>query len=149
AVARFRPDVWSVELGFNDLAFGVDSPQDLVADLGVFVAEARAANPDVMFLVANVTQRTPLPLVPLLPVVIADYNARLAAAVAELNAPDSSVWLVDIDAATDPATDTYDGVHPNGLGEHKIARAFADALSSGPGIGAPLDQAPTASAADH
>jgi hypothetical protein len=50
--------------------------------------------------------------------------------VSGLNTSRSPVRLVDIDRVCDPARDAYDGLHPNGVGEYKIAKAHADVLAS-------------------
>ncbi|WP_066939789.1 fibronectin type III domain-containing protein [Microtetraspora fusca] len=41
------------------------------------------------------------------------------------------------------ASDAYDGLHPNGLGEYKIAKAFADAFAAHLSIGSPFGSIPS------
>ena len=140
-VAAHRPDFLLVQLGFNDLAM-VGSPRRALRDLSAVVSEARAAEPAVTILVANVTgadswgnewfHRS-----------VEDYNARLPAELAGLSTDRSRVALVDVRGGFDPETDTYDGIHPNPVGELAIAAAFADALrefgvGSGPFLPPPL-----------
>ena len=125
-VAAERPDFLLVQLGFNDLAM-VGPPRRALRDLAAVVSEARAAQPAVAVLVADIAgthswgdewfRAT-----------IADYNARLPAELAALSTERSPVVLVDVHSGFDPETDTYDGIHPNPVGELAIARAFAEAL---------------------
>ncbi|MDH2424468.1 GDSL-type esterase/lipase family protein [Sphaerisporangium sp. TRM90804] len=125
AVAACRPDYLMVALGFNDLAWGVSDPRELLADAVAFVSRAREANPRVQFLFANVVHRTPLADNPHLGDVIAWYNRSLPGALAALSTRRSRIALVDLAALYEPYSDAYDGLHPNGVGEIKIARAFA------------------------
>lgn len=140
-VAAERPDFLLVQLGFNDLAV-VGPPRQTLGDLAEIIAEARAAQPAVTILVANIAgasgwgnewfHRA-----------VDDYNARLPAELAAHSTDRSPVVLVDVRAAFDPAHDTYDGIHPNPVGELAMAGAFADALrdfgiGSGPLLPPPL-----------
>lgn len=129
AVAAHRPDHLVVALGFNDLAWGVSGPERLLAHVGEFVRRARGVRPDLRFLVADVVRRTPLPHMPHLQGIVEEYNARLPAVLAALSTPDSPVVPVGLAAVYDPYADTYDGLHPNSVGEFRIAKAFADAFS--------------------
>ncbi len=143
AVAAHRPDHLMVALGFNDLAWGVSGPERLLANVGEFVRRAREARPDLRFLVADVVRRTPLPHLPHLPGIVETYNARLPGVLAALSTPGSPVVPVGLAAVYDPYTDTYDGLHPNSVGEFKIAKAFADAYSrafhgGGPAFATPV-----------
>ncbi len=62
---------------------------------------------------------------------IADYNAMIAAIVAEFQADGLNVTLVD--PALDPSTDlSSDGIHPNNAGHLKIKNAFYAAMSGPP-----------------
>ncbi|WP_169946704.1 GDSL-type esterase/lipase family protein [Microbispora sp. H11081] len=129
AVAAHRPGLLMVALGFNDLAWGVSGPERLLTHVGEFVRRAREARPDLRFLVADVVRRTPLPHLPHLPEIVETYNARLPGVLAALSTPCSPVVHVGLAAVYDPHADTYDGLHPNSVGEFKIAKAFADAYS--------------------
>lgn len=129
-VAEYRPDYLLVELGFNDLGWGVSAPDGLIADMMTIIAEARFSNPAIRILVANVVHRTLLPNVPTLPQITEQYNSKLGPMLSLVNSAQSPVRLVDIDAAIVPSLDTSDGLHPNGVGEFRIARAFANVLAS-------------------
>ena len=147
-VSTYQPDVLLVELGFNDLAWGVASPEQTVNNLRDLIAAARGANPDVHVAVANVVQRSPLSNVPNLPTVISEYNTRLADAVWSLGTAQSPVSVVDINGPWDYSQDTYDGLHPNVRGEYVIAKAFADVIARDWGLGSSYGTIPTSLPAD-
>ena len=134
-VAQYQPNYLLVELGFNDLAWGIQSPQSLLSEVQDFVAQTRAANPSIHILFANVVQRSPLPAVPNLPSTITAYDQALPATLARLSTAQSPVDLVDLASPYGYVTDTYDGLHPNNIGEWVIADAFGNALSSDFGVG--------------
>ena len=128
-VADYQPDYLLVELGFNDLGWGVSDPDGVIADMMTIIAEARVAKPDVRILVANVPHRTFLSVVPDLEHLTDIYNSKLGPILALVNSTQSPVRLVDVNSALNPYADSYDGLHPNGVGEYRIARAFANVLA--------------------
>jgi lysophospholipase L1-like esterase len=131
AVTSYRPTVILLELGFNDLGWNVSSPVGLINDLKTFVARARAADPDVDFVIGNVPKRTYLDAFPDLNDVIQSYNDGLPPNLAALSTTRSTITMADLATATNPpAANTYDGLHPNVQGEAKIARAFAGGLQA-------------------
>lgn len=136
------PSFLLVELGFNDLAWGVNSPDGLIGDVKTFVDQARLAKPDMKFLIANVVNRTPLPHLPNLMSTIANYNSKLPAALDSKDTDRSPVTLVELNGIFNPVNDAYDGLHPNGVGEYRIARAFADVLATKFGVGNPFGSIP-------
>ncbi|MBQ1041603.1 MULTISPECIES: GDSL-type esterase/lipase family protein [unclassified Micromonospora] len=142
-VTEQKPKYLLVELGFNDLGWGVSSPDGLIADMRTLVANARAAKPDIRILIANVVHRTPISIQPDLNAKIDSYNSKLGPAVGSMNTTSSPVRLVDISTGYDPARDAYDGLHPNGVGEYKIARAFGNVLSSQFGLGRTFGSIPS------
>ncbi|MFC4533242.1 GDSL-type esterase/lipase family protein [Sphaerisporangium dianthi] len=129
AVAAYEPGWLMVALGFNDLAWGVSGPDRLLADLETFVQRARMANPAIQFLVGNVVHRTPLPEHPNLAGDTNAYNRELPSRLSALSTRASTAVPVDLAGVYDPRHDSYDGVHPNGRGEIKIAAAFAAAFA--------------------
>ncbi len=50
-----------IELGINDLIWGINSPQGAINDLGTLIANARAANPNLKIVVANLLHTVPNP----------------------------------------------------------------------------------------
>jgi lysophospholipase L1-like esterase len=134
-VSTYQPDYLLVELGFDDLSFGGRSPSVLLAEAKTLIDNARAADRTVKVLIANVVTRAPLPNLPKLNATIETYDAGLAAAVPHWSTSVSPVKLVNLSSVYDPATDTYDGLHPNGEGEYVIADAFATVLAKDFGLG--------------
>lgn len=134
-VSQYQPDYLLVELGFNDLGWGISTPDGLITDLRSFVANARAGRPDVKIIIGNVLHRTPLSINPDLPANISSYNSKLTATVPGLSTAASPVVSSDLDGPYNENTDSYDGLHPNGHGEYLLARSFANTLSAQFGIG--------------
>jgi len=149
-VSTYTPDYLLVELGFNDIAWSGADAAGLVAGLKEFVTNARAAKPDIKVLVANVVHRTALDVQPDLPQRISAYNNALPAAVSAMTTAASPVALVNVDSGYTPASDTYDGLHPNVRGEVVIAKAFADVLADTQkfGVGTGYGAVPTSLPAD-
>ncbi|GAB1332293.1 hypothetical protein ACE1SV_66320 [Streptomyces sennicomposti] len=131
---RKLPDTLLVELGFNDIGW-TGAGADLTGTMKKFIDNARKANPDIRLVLANVPQRTTLGSAnPRLGDRTRAYDAALADKVKEWSTDASPVVLADLDkamgcdpSATSCAT-TYDGLHPDNLGEYRIARAFASTL---------------------
>lgn len=143
-VAAHKPQYLLVELGFNDIAWGINNPRSLIEDLRWFIFNARSAKPDLRIVVGNVVQRTPLAALPALPAAIAEYNNLLFREVMAVNNPTSPVLLADIDGLYDENRDTWDGLHPNTRGELVIAKAFADPLAQWLGLGGAYGALPAA-----
>ncbi|SNY70113.1 GDSL-type esterase/lipase family protein [Paractinoplanes atraurantiacus] len=134
-VGAYQPDYLLVELGFNDLGWGVSNPDGLIGDMKNLITQARAARPGIKVVVANVVHREPLDQLPQLDSIINEYNSKLPAALASVSTAASPVALADIAGDYQWQFDAYDGLHPNGSGEHKIAKAFATVLSGTFGVG--------------
>lgn len=121
-----RPDVVLVHLGTNDL---VRDPRVIPANLSAIIDRLREANPSVVVLLARLI---PLDLVTRERVQTAnDAIERVGAAKSTGRSP---VVIVAQDRGFDPATDTYDGIHPNEAGERKMARRWFEAME--PRLGA-------------
>ncbi|HEU5269263.1 MAG TPA: NucA/NucB deoxyribonuclease domain-containing protein, partial [Jatrophihabitans sp.] len=140
--SQYRPDVILVEMGINDLVW-FSTPDELIDTMRNLVGNARLANPDAKFVIGNVMDRTPLSDWPDLPGKIDSYDALLPGLVSSLSTTQSPVVMADLHAALDPATDTHDGLHPNEIGEYKIAATFADTLATAYGIGQDFGPIPT------
>ncbi|MFJ3816098.1 phosphatidylinositol-specific phospholipase C domain-containing protein [Streptomyces sp. NPDC090056] len=138
-VARYRPDLLLVGLGFNDMGWFVSDAPGTLAGMKTFVDEARAAKPDVEFALANVPQRERIGGRDDLITKTDTYNRLLADAVPDWDTAASPVKLVDWRGAYDCAPAScpaaYDGLHPNARGEFQIAGAFADTLHEEFGLG--------------
>jgi lysophospholipase L1-like esterase len=134
-VREYQPGYLLVMLGFDDLAWGTGSPSSVQNLVPVFVSAARAARPSIRILFANVVQRAPISSDPTMPATISAYDHALADTLANLSTPKSPVELVNVASSYYDAADTYDGVHPNNVGEWVIADAFANALARDFGFG--------------
>jgi lysophospholipase L1-like esterase len=121
-VSTYQPNYLLIELGFNDIAF-LSTPAGTLADAETLIDNARAVDPDVRILIANVVHHTPVCGYPDLNSNIDTYNADLAAAVPGWSTANSPVNMVDIESGYNPAigADSYDGVHPDPAGEYEIA----------------------------
>ncbi|MFK0229866.1 phosphatidylinositol-specific phospholipase C domain-containing protein [Streptomyces sp. NPDC090303] len=146
-VERYQPDLLLVGLGFNDMGWFVSDAPGTLASVKMVVDEARAAKPNVKFALANVPQRTRIGGRDDLISKTDAYNRLLADAVPGWHTTSSPVRLVDwrgsYDCAPDRCPAAYDGLHPNALGEHQIARAFASTLVQSFGLGSTVPDVPS------
>ncbi|GAA1456099.1 GDSL-type esterase/lipase family protein [Nocardiopsis exhalans] len=135
-VRAYQPDVLCAMIGVNDLLFPI-SAEEMEERLRSYVLGARAANPEIRILLAQAPR-----------IALADsdegfalrlyvYNELVQSVSEDLSTEQSPVVSFDLAGAElwDTAEDTYDGTHPNGRGELKIAAGFADALSREFGLG--------------
>lgn len=133
---RYTPDVVLMHLGTNDM-FQNQSVEETLGELREVVRQIRADNPDVIIFMAQ--------LIPADEGVgnvqanqnISNLNARIPALAEELTTLQSPVIVVDqstdFDATWNPNSvegqgDTHDGLHPNFIGERKMAQRWFDAL---------------------
>ena len=124
--ATYTPDTVSILIGINDLADGTAATQ-VRDDIGTLIDQLRASNPSVRIhlnRVLHTNQGEPRDTQ------VNTLNALLPALVAAKNtaSPTSPVWLVDADTGFNPATQTYDAVHPNASGEAYVGDRIAAAL---------------------
>ncbi|KAL2133203.1 hypothetical protein VTI74DRAFT_2748 [Chaetomium olivicolor] len=135
-VAAYQPDLCLVQLGFNDLGWRVSGPRQLLADMKHLIDEARCAKPDLQFAVADVPHRTDLPGREDLPAKTDLYNSLLAAAIPRWSTQASPVALVrfceNYSCGGTSSAASYDGLHPNALGEYQLAYSFSLTLASPP-----------------
>ncbi|GGK13668.1 hypothetical protein GCM10011583_52110 [Streptomyces camponoticapitis] len=136
AVAAHRADVLLVSLGLIDLGFYTDSDRTALY-AKEFIAEARAANPRVRFVLLPVIPNVRAGTDPAFAAEVDRFNELLAKAVADLDDPASPLLPATRPPTYDVARDTYDGTHPGPSGEHLLAGAFADAMHQAWGLGAP------------
>lgn len=122
-----QPDDLVIALGFNDLAFGT-SVTDTQANLSSIIAAVRRGNPNVHVVVTTVIQRTPLAGWPNINAGSSQYNAALPSYTASISTPTSPVTVADVAAAYNASTMSWDGLHPNSIGEFVIAKAVSNAL---------------------
>lgn len=136
AVREARADVLLVSLGLIDLGFYTDAEQT-AQNVRAFVAGARAAEPHVRMVLLPVIPNVRAHSDHAFAAQVGLFNDLLAKTAADLDEPRSPLLLASVPASYDIHTDTYDGTHPNGSGEHKIAAAFADALHQAWDLGRP------------
>jgi fibronectin type 3 domain-containing protein len=134
-VTGSQPDYLLVLIGINDLAFGVTDVPGAEANLKAFVANARAANPDIRIVLGELLPKANPGSA--LASEITQYNADLPTIASQLSTSSSPVVMADDASAVDPSADLWDGTHPNANGEVKIAAGFLNALASNFGLGAP------------
>ncbi|WKD30886.1 NPP1 family protein [Streptomyces xanthophaeus] len=131
-VKKFKPDLLLVGLGFNDMGWFVSDANGTLASMKALVDEARAADPDLKFALANVPQRTRIGGRDDLIANTDTYNLLLSDAISQWKTDLSPVELVDwrgeYSCEPDGCPAGYDGLHPNALGEYQIARAFEKTL---------------------
>lgn len=120
-----RPDVIGLLIGVNDITHEHSTTQ-IEADLNTFIDLARQAVPSVAIVIGTVMPTNGVAD----PVAIDAYNARIPVVAATRTTPESPILVVDTHAAIDPVADLYDGVHPNPVGEMKIAAVFYPAVKS-------------------
>ncbi|KAJ0160586.1 hypothetical protein CTA2_7712 [Colletotrichum tanaceti] len=134
-VERFRPHYMLVMLGFNDMGWGVTDAEGTIAAMRQLVERARAAAPKLGFAVADVPRRVPVDGAEHLAPMVDRYNRLLRMAVEEWGTRESPVELAGISDGYDCSRASYDGLHPDSLGEFQIARVFSRCLVRAYGIG--------------
>ncbi len=117
-----RPDIVLIHLGTNDV-FSKQSTDSTVRELGQIIDALRAANPCVAILLAQIISAAHRANT-----AITALNAHIPELAAAKTTAQSPVIVVDQYTGFDAQRDTYDGVHPNALGERKIAQAWYAAL---------------------
>jgi lysophospholipase L1-like esterase len=130
AVERFfrtnSADVVLIHSGHNHTNTEAPVP-GIVAATERMVHAARAANPKITVLVAQVIPSGKLPKYEYIP----ELNAELGKLAGRLNSPESRVIAVDMADGFDWRTDTIaDRVHPNARGADKMAAKWFAALTN-------------------
>jgi lysophospholipase L1-like esterase len=117
ATRRLRPQVSYVMAGVNDLPHGY-SPQQAAGNLRTLLSRLTSANPGGRYLVSTVLGFTSG---------VRAYNRLVPGVIAQLRAAGADIAFVDLAARFQPS-DLSDGIHPNGVGQPKLATAWATAL---------------------
>jgi lysophospholipase L1-like esterase len=117
------PDIVLLHLGTNDTGRG-QSAESTSDELEQIIQKLRAISPNVTVMLAK-----------LIPTVSPEYNerinelnVRIDGIAAEMSTASSAVIAVDHNSDFDATTDTRDGVHPNHVGEKKMAAKWFEAL---------------------
>ncbi len=121
AAEAASPDIVLLHLGHNDLCQGEDVPSTL-DDIAAVIDVLRTVNPSVQILLAqNIPSTFPCH------VLKADFIAELPGLARAKTTAASPVVIVDQHTGFDPQTMTWDGEHPNEIGESQMAdRWFAE-----------------------
>ena len=118
-----RPDIVLLHLGTNDMLGGSGIGSTLDELTGIMEA-LRSANPNVVVLLAQLiptrfdeaNER------------IVELNQNLTTLASRLSTEASPVVLVDQFTGFDPSTMTADGLHPNVIGEERMAQVWLQAM---------------------
>src|SRR5258708_32865165 len=128
-VAAYRPDYLLVLLGINDLFFFGISQPNMAANLGGFIARARAARPHVKIVLGLLLPDIHTQASATFAASVAAYNTTISATASRLTTASSPIVVAHDRIGFTVAADTWDGTHPNANGEVRIAAGFADALA--------------------
>ncbi|MFD0895630.1 hypothetical protein KBB96_01515 [Luteolibacter ambystomatis] len=133
--ATYTPDTVSIMIGINDLADYITTGGQSAAvaaatvrdDISTMIDQLRAANPNVRIHLNRVlhTNQTKA-----MHDGVDALNALLPALIAAKNASSSTspIWLADASTGFNPATQTYDYVHPHAAGETYVGDRIAASL---------------------
>jgi acyl-CoA thioesterase I len=116
------PDIVLLHIGTNDLCQG-QSADSTVVDIGNIIDVLRMVNPKIQILLAQLIGQAPFANCgsPLL-------NAKLPTLVDDKNTARSPITLVDQYTGFDPSTMTFDGLHPNAIGDWRMADRWFEKL---------------------
>lgn len=117
------PDIVLLHIGHNDL-HEFHSVQSTVDNIGSIIDRLRAVNPKIRILLAQLIASSD-PRHKDIPAL----NAQLPALVVAKNSVKSPIVLVDQFTGFDPATMTTEGVHPNAIGESRMADRWFEKLA--------------------
>jgi lysophospholipase L1-like esterase len=127
-LAAADPDIVLMHFGTNDVWSNL-APSTILAAYTRLVSQMRAVDPAMTILVAQIIPMNASNC-PDCARRVADLNAAIPAWAAGLSTAASPITVVDQWTGFTPATDTYDGVHPNDAGNTKIADRWYPALSA-------------------
>jgi acyl-CoA thioesterase I len=120
-----KPDIVLIHLGTNDIAQQQDL-KETVAELKQVITKLRGVNPKVKVLMAQI--------IPLLgsEARCKEFNGQLQVLARQITTQESPVVVVDqfTGFRAEAGKDTYDGAHPNRIGEQKMAQRWLSALKS-------------------
>jgi hypothetical protein len=118
-LTQYTPDIALVHLGTVNLYTG-ESAESTLAEMSTLIDQLRAANPDMIIILGQVMLEGPN---------YDAYRSGIAALAVEKDTPQSPVVVVAHNEGWDADDHTYDTVHPNELGEEKLAQNWFLALS--------------------
>ncbi|GFG10280.1 contactin [Aspergillus udagawae] len=125
-------DLMLLLLGFNDMGWFYSDSMGTLDSIHTLISNARAANPNIKFAIANVPQRSFIGGREDLPVSTNIYNSLLRDTIPEWSTTASPIHLVELEENYNCQPSSCpvgsDGLHPNAMGEYQIARAFSQTL---------------------
>lgn len=127
AVATYRPEVLVFQVGFNDT--DTSGAARIAADTAEYLRRVWAIDPDVRVVLGEIPRSAKVSAFDdVRRARSAEANRLIAAAVA--GDPRVAIAHHETDPVRpwNPATDTFDAVHPNAVGETLFAQRFAEAL---------------------
>ncbi|MGW6205674.1 GDSL-type esterase/lipase family protein [Streptomyces sp. NPDC055089] len=127
-LATTAPDIVVMHFGTNDVWSSI-APDTILAAYTKLVGQMRAGNPAMKVLVAQIIPINPSSCAECAARTVA-FNERIPAWAQGITTAQSPVTVVDQWTGFDTATDTYDGVHPNAVGDAKMAARWFPALSA-------------------
>ncbi|MBN6037805.1 SGNH/GDSL hydrolase family protein [Amycolatopsis sp. 195334CR] len=128
-LAATDPDIVLMHLGTNDV-WNNQSPSAILGAFSKLLGQMRANNPDTELLVAKIIPMAPANCGACAQRVI-DLNAAIPGWAQANSTTRSPITVVDQWTGFNPATDTYDGVHPNGTsGIQKIESRWYPAVTA-------------------
>jgi hypothetical protein len=122
-LSGYTMDIVLLHAGTNDIFRG-HTTESTIDELGRIIDTLRNDNPQVTILLGQVIPSSDASLNER----ISELNSLIPTIISEKNTERSPVILVDHNTGFDPVNDTYDGTHPNGQGEEKMARQWFNAL---------------------
>ncbi len=117
------PDIVLLHIGTNDLLRD-DSTEGVLGDIDRLLGIIRGRNPNAIIILARIIGMTTQSFTD----AASDLNAALPTFVSSRGTTASPILLVDQMSGFTPATMTYDGTHPNELGESHMAEVWLAAL---------------------
>lgn len=125
----YTPDIVLIHLGTNDLYQGDGSPLNIsttINELKDIITALRTDNPNVIILLAKLLPSTNTQLINKIPL----FNLEIPQIAIDMDDPNSPIFIVDQFAGFDALSDTFDGVHPNVIGEEKMAEKWFIAIEN-------------------
>jgi lysophospholipase L1-like esterase len=130
AIATESPDVCLIMLGTNDIGQrGYVGVTEALTNLKLTVNAVRSQAPSTLFFIASIPPIGPGTWYVNNAGYVDTFNSQLASQVPSWSLANSQTMFVDVHGALNLATDMLpDGIHPNQLGQQKVAQVFYDAL---------------------
>ncbi|MGB3150760.1 MAG: putative Ig domain-containing protein [Maribacter sp.] len=135
----YTPDAVLLHLGTNDV-FNCRTNSQVLSDMDTIISLLRADNPNVVIFLAKIVPMGNSSILGFddtycnngqtLSQMVTSLNNALTSYVPTKDTPHSPVILVDQNSNISVTADMYDGIHPNGQGEEKMAQKWFDAIQN-------------------